>query len=123
NGGGPLSGSFRFITPRRLTQLDAFNGGSGASTVTLSCTGQPTVSVSLAVNELRTILTNWSGTCDTVTLGSSNGWNTNFDRLVISGAATGGTATATPTSTPTATTTPTPTRTPTPTATPTSGAA
>jgi hypothetical protein len=118
NGGTPRSASFGFVSPRRLVQLDAFNGGTGASTVSLGCDAQTPLQVTLAANELRTIATGWSGTCTNVTLGSTNGWNTNFDSLVL--AATGQpVATSTPTPTPTRTLVPT--STPTPTATPTSG--
>ncbi|HEY3058292.1 MAG TPA: S8 family serine peptidase, partial [Chloroflexota bacterium] len=111
NGPVPTSGSFTFVSPRRLVQLDAFNGGSGASTVTLSCAGQPTVSVVLAANELRTLSTGWSSACTSVTITSSNGWNTNFDSLELA-ASSGpppGTVTPTPTPWPTLTPTPTPT--------------
>jgi hypothetical protein len=40
------------------------------------------VSVTLAPNGLQTITTNWTGTCTTVTIGSTNGWDTNFDDLI-----------------------------------------
>jgi hypothetical protein len=83
NGNGPLSASFSLVSPKRLVQLDAYNGGPTASTITLSCAGQPTVSVSLASHAQQTIQTGWTGTCASVTLGSSNGWDTNFDNLVL----------------------------------------
>jgi len=83
NGAGPTSASFTLLSPNRVVQIDAYNGGSGASTVTLSCAGQPTVSVSVAARQRVTIATGWSGTCSTVTVGSSNGWDTNFDNLVV----------------------------------------
>jgi len=85
NGGGPTSGSFTFVTPKRLISLKAFNGGTAASTITLSCSGNPTKTLSIAPNQLVTIATGWTATCTTVTIGSSNGWNTNFDDLVIGG--------------------------------------
>jgi hypothetical protein len=97
NGGTPRSGSFTFVSPRRLVQFDAFNGGGGTSTITLQCDSQPAASVTLAANELRTIATGWSGTCSRVTLGSSNGWDTNFDSFVVGAATTAPTATPTPT--------------------------
>jgi len=133
---GPTSGSLTFVAPRRLVQLDAYNGGGVASTVSLSCAGQPTVSVQVGTGQVQTIATGWSGTCASLTIGSSNSWDTNFDNLVLDGGAGSGggtvqpTATATPTSTagptststplPTSTSTPTPTRTSTPLATSTS---
>jgi hypothetical protein len=83
NGGGPTSAPFTFVAPRRLLQIDAFNGGTTSSTVTLSCAGQTTRTATVGVNQLSTITTGWSGTCTTVTIGSSNGWDTNFDNLVI----------------------------------------
>jgi glucose/arabinose dehydrogenase len=84
--GGTLeSASFTFDIPRRLVKLDAYNGGTSATNVTLGCAGQPTKSVTLAAGQLATIETGWSGTCTTVTFGSTNGWDTNFDNLVHDG--------------------------------------
>jgi len=83
DGDAMRSATFRFVTARKLVRLDAFNGGSSASTVTLSCAGQPTRTVSIAAGKITSIVTNWTGTCTTVTVGSSNGWDTNFDNLVV----------------------------------------
>ena len=79
--GTPLSAPFTFITPRTLIQFDAANGGTVASTITLSCTGNPTVTQVVAVNTAPTITTNWTQSCSTVTVGSTNGWDTNFGNL------------------------------------------
>jgi hypothetical protein len=38
----------------------------------------------VAPNTLVTISTGWTGTCTSVTIASTNGWDTNFDNLVIS---------------------------------------
>ena len=76
------SATFTFVNPRRLISLKAFNGGSVASTITLSCTGNTPRTVSVGVNQLATISTAWNANCSIVTVGSSNGWNTNFDDLV-----------------------------------------
>lgn len=83
NGAGVTTGSFSFVSSRRLAQLDAYNGGTGATTVTVSCTGKPSKQVTLAAGQLSTITTGWTGTCTTVTITSTNGWDTNFDNLVI----------------------------------------
>src|SRR5262245_48026747 len=83
NGGGPTSAPFTFVTPRRLLQIDAYNGGNTASTVSLTCAGQTTKQQAVAARQLATISTGWSGTCTSVTIGSTNGWDTNFDNLVI----------------------------------------
>ena len=58
-------------------------GGKGPSTISLSCDGQPTVQVDLNPSEAKTIQTNWTDACSRVTVASSNGWETNFDSLVI----------------------------------------
>jgi hypothetical protein len=76
------SRTFTFVTPRRLIRLTAYNGGGGSSTVTLACAGQTTRQVSVPAGQVVTIDTGWTGTCTTVTIGSTNGWNTNFDTLV-----------------------------------------
>jgi len=72
---------FSFTSPRRLITIQAFNGGDTPSTITLACDGNPTVSQGVAANQLLTIPTNWTTTCTTVTVSSSNGWWTNFDNL------------------------------------------
>jgi hypothetical protein len=80
---GVTSGSFSFLQPGRLVSLKAYNGGGAASTVTISCAGKPNKTTLVAPGQLATIETGWSGTCSSVTLASSNGWDTNFDDLVI----------------------------------------
>jgi hypothetical protein len=82
NGAGPTSASFTFLTPQRLVSLQAYNGGSVASTITLSCAGQSTRTQSVPARQLVTINTGWNGTCTSVTVASTNGWDTNFDNLV-----------------------------------------
>jgi glucose/arabinose dehydrogenase len=81
---GVTSRAFTFVTPRRLVSLQAHNGG-GSTTITLSCAGKPTKTVTLAAGQSATIVTGWTGTCTTVTVSSSNGWDTNFDNLVHDG--------------------------------------
>jgi hypothetical protein len=72
-----------FGSPQVLRQLQAYNGGPGSSTITLACTGNPTISIAVAASHLSTLVTGWTVPCTTVTVGSSNGWNTNFDNLVV----------------------------------------
>jgi hypothetical protein len=81
NGSGMTSANFTFISPQRLASLRAFNGGSSMSSVTLSCAGQVPVSVNVPAGAVTTIITRWMGTCSTILVGSSNGWDTNFDDL------------------------------------------
>jgi glucose/arabinose dehydrogenase/PKD repeat protein/endonuclease YncB( thermonuclease family) len=133
NGAGTTSQRVTLLAPKRLVQLDAFNGGTASSTVSVSCSGQTSAQVTLAANQRTTLLTNWTAPCASITLGSSNGWDTNFDNLILDDGPTGSPTatptntaipanTATPTLTPmpgAATNTPTPTRTPTPISTPT----
>ncbi|HEY3059771.1 MAG TPA: CARDB domain-containing protein [Chloroflexota bacterium] len=84
NGAGPTSASFTFVRASRLAQIDAFNGGSVASTIRLSCAGQPTAEFTVAAGQLLTLSTGWTGTCSSVTVSSANGWDTNFDNLMLS---------------------------------------
>jgi hypothetical protein len=63
--------------------LQAYNGGDAAATVTISCSGQPTTQVTLAAGQLATVATSWTGVCTTVTIATSNDWDTNFDNLVL----------------------------------------
>ena len=86
NGATPLSGSLTFVSPRRLVQLDAFNGGSGTSTISLECPGQTPLAQAVGANQRLTISTGWLATCTTLTIGSSNGWDTNFKNLVLAAA-------------------------------------
>jgi hypothetical protein len=83
NGTGRTSASFNFVSPRRLVQLYAYNGGSSASTVMLACAGQPTSTTTVQPGQLVTISTRWTGRCSRVDVSSSNGWDTNLDSLVI----------------------------------------
>jgi|GEM_PF-180790 len=106
------SESFTFINPTFLVSLEAFNGGTITSTITLSCTGNPSVTVVLAADEQQTIATNWSSTCTLVVMASSNGGWTNFDNIVYDTAITptpSVESTPTPSLTPTSSPTPTPT--------------
>jgi hypothetical protein len=85
NGPDLTSASFTFVTPRRLVRLDAYNGGSATTTVTLRCPGQADVTQTVGAGQVVTVSTGWTGTCTTVTIASSNGWDTNFDNVVHDG--------------------------------------
>jgi len=84
---GATSATIVFTNPYILTQLDAYNGASSASTVTVSCPSNAvdsTVSVTLPAGALvPSIRTNWTQPCGTAVIGSSNGWWVNFDNLVL----------------------------------------
>jgi hypothetical protein len=83
NGPVPTTAAFSFVSPRRLVQIDAYNGGVTPSTISINCPGQLTKQVTLAPNQLSTIATGWTGVCTGVTISSTNGWNANFNNLVI----------------------------------------
>jgi hypothetical protein len=84
NGAGPVSKSFTLINPLRLVQVEAYNGGNTASTVTIACAGQTTVNQVVAAHSRVTLATAWTTRCSgTVTIGSSNGWDTNFDTFLF----------------------------------------
>jgi hypothetical protein len=83
NGPSRTSGTFTFLQPRRLVSIDADNGGTTSSVVTLRCVGQPDRVVPLSPGQTTTIQTGWTTTCSPVTIDSTNGWSTNFDNLRI----------------------------------------
>jgi hypothetical protein len=84
NGGeGLTSHDFALLGTRQLVQLDAYNGGESPTTLTLRCAGQPEVEVQLNVEEIRTVRTGWSGSCNSVTVSTTNGWFTNFEKLIV----------------------------------------
>jgi hypothetical protein len=80
-GSGVTAAPFAFITPQVLESVQAFNGGASPSTVTLDCGTNPTQSATVNPGELATIVTGWTSACSAVTIGSSNGWDTNFDNV------------------------------------------
>lgn len=84
SGAGITSGTFTFINPKRLLSIDAYNGGTAATTVTLACTGNTNKTFTLNSGQLISLATNWGTNCSQVTLSSTNGWDTNFDNLVYS---------------------------------------
>jgi hypothetical protein len=88
--GSVTSGSFSFVTPKILVSIDALNGGSVSSIVTLSCSGNTTKTVTVPAGTLSSnITTGWTNTCSTVTVTSSNSWDTNFDNFVYVGSTCG----------------------------------
>jgi len=106
-----ISASFNFVNATVLTSMNVFNGGTGSSTVSLACAGNTTVSKTVAANQTISLVTNWKTPCTTITVGSSNGWWTNFDDFAYGAAAATATRTSTSVKTATPTFSPTPTRT------------
>jgi hypothetical protein len=85
NGPGITSGTISFVNPKRLVSVRAYNGGPTTTTLTFSCSGNPTRTVSVGAGQLQTISTTWGAACSNVTFTSSNGWDTNLDDLVFDG--------------------------------------
>ena len=83
NGAGPTSATFTFVAPHQLDQLDVYNGGKSDSTITLACDGAAGSRNNVAAGQLVTLASGFAGACSTVTITSSNGWDTNFKNLVI----------------------------------------
>ncbi len=75
-----LPGGTRLVSIRATNPADT--GNPGASTVTIACSGQPTVSQTVNLNSTVTLTTGWTAPCNVVTITSSNNWHTNFDDLV-----------------------------------------
>jgi hypothetical protein len=80
NGTLTLPAGTRLVSIRATNPASSSN--STASTVTIGCPGQPTVSQSVALNATVTLTTNWTAACSAVTVTSSNSWDTNFDDLI-----------------------------------------
>jgi hypothetical protein len=83
NGPGPTSAPITFVSPKRLVQVEAFNGGGVSSTISATCAGQTTAQMALAANQRGTLVTHWTAACASITLTSTNGWDTNFDNLLV----------------------------------------
>jgi hypothetical protein len=79
----PSSAPFQVLGNYNVVSIVAGNGDSSSATVSLSCPGQNTVSATVGSGQATTITTGWTSACSPVTVASSNGWNTNFDNLVI----------------------------------------
>jgi hypothetical protein len=82
NGSGMTSAVLTFINPRRVVSLQAYNGGSSPSSVTLTCSGLSS-QMTVGAGQNATLETGWNMACTTLTIASSNGWETNFDALVV----------------------------------------
>ena len=80
---GITSGTLTLLSPKRLVSVRAYNGGPGATTLTFSCSGNPTRTVSVGANQAQTISMTWGVNCTTLTFTSSNGWDTNIDDFVF----------------------------------------
>jgi hypothetical protein len=83
NAGGARGASFSLVSPRIVVSVDLANGGQTPSTVSLSCSGQPTASIRLQPGQRATLTTAWMSPCSNVTVSSSNSWDTNFDNFVL----------------------------------------
>jgi hypothetical protein len=83
NTSSATSGSFAFLVPRRVVSIAAFNRGTSATTVSLSCSGQSVASVSVGANAVGTLTTGWKANCSPVTISAGNGQTTRFDDLVV----------------------------------------
>ncbi|WP_227028034.1 DUF4082 domain-containing protein [Corallococcus soli] len=83
NGGGVNQGELSIYGQRTVVGLDAFTWDAGA-TLTVSCFNQPTRTFPLTQGQVTHVVTNWQGTCSSVTLATSNGWDTNFDNIELS---------------------------------------
>lgn len=84
NSSSSKSASFNFLVAKTLTNIDIYNGGGASSTITFSCSGNANKSVTVISKQLITsFATNWSTPCTSVTISSTNGWDSNFDNLII----------------------------------------
>lgn len=75
---------FSFASPQVLLSAQVESNSPTTAMITLSCAGNPTVSAQVAPGATATLTTYWQTPCTTVTVTSSNSWNTNIDNLVYS---------------------------------------
>ena len=75
---------FSFASPQGLLSAQLESNSPTTAMITLSCAGNPTVSAQVAPGATATLTTYWQTPCTTVTVTSSNSWNTNLDNLVYS---------------------------------------
>ena len=75
---------FSFTSPQVLLSAQVYSNSNTTAMITLSCAGNPTVDATVAPNAATTLTTDWQTPCTTVTVTSSNSWNTNLDNLVYS---------------------------------------
>jgi hypothetical protein len=80
---GYKNSTVTLASPYWLASVQAYNRSSNSTTVTISCSGQPTAQVMVTGKQLVTINTNWSVPCSTVTVASTNGSLTSFDNFVV----------------------------------------
>lgn len=76
-------GTISFSQSTSIVSVVAYNGGTQTSRVEVTCGSQSKVMDVVQKANPVTITTGFSGTCRTATLRSSNGWDTNFDNLVL----------------------------------------
>ena len=75
---------FSFTSPQVLLSAQVYSNSNTTAMITLSCAGNPTVDATVAPDAATTLTTDWQTPCTTVTVTSSNSWNTNLDNLVYS---------------------------------------
>jgi len=74
---------FDLITPSRVMQVDAFNGGTQPQTVTLACADMLTISEVVPAGATATITTGWTDPCAQIMVLLSDGALTTLDHFVI----------------------------------------
>ena len=77
-------GTFSFVSPQVLLSTQIESNSNMTAMITLSCAGNPTIDAQVAPGATATLTTGWQTPCTTVTVTSSNSWNTNLDNLVYS---------------------------------------
>jgi hypothetical protein len=79
--GGTAPASFRFLSPRVLVGIDAFNPGPGEAEVRLQCSGGPDYRAALPAGRVRRLSTGWQQPCSVVTVELDGPGPVHFDNL------------------------------------------
>jgi hypothetical protein len=87
SGQNVTSATVVLVIPSLFTGVEADNGGGTTTVVTLTCTpvvGPPLQHlVTMQPHQVMTIQTGWAVPCSSVTLASTNGWDTNFTNFAL----------------------------------------
>jgi len=83
NGPSITQANVTFVTAVVPLELDVLNGTQTDSTFSLSCGSNPARTWTIGWGDIIHLTTGWTARCTTMTISSSNGWDTNFDNLKI----------------------------------------
>jgi hypothetical protein len=94
--GGPGAASFRFLSPRVLVGIDAFNPGPEVAEVRMQCSGGPAYRAALPAGRAQRLSTGWQQPCSEVSVELGGPGPVHFDNLAYAPAEAPADATSLP---------------------------